>query len=86
MFRTVSLSVIRSLALYTQQQLYVAQFTLTVCRRHSACKQSFLNLPRHRGEYLGSTSYRPRRIPLLLSAVQSFVSQVAIQKFKVQDI
>jgi hypothetical protein len=28
-----------------------------------------LNLPRHRGEYVVSTSYRPRPIPSLLSAV-----------------
>jgi len=31
MFRTVSLSIIRSLALYTQQQVYVIQVTLTAC-------------------------------------------------------
>jgi hypothetical protein len=32
MFRTVSLSVIRSLALYTQQQAYVIQVMLTAYR------------------------------------------------------
>jgi len=31
MFRTVSLSIIRSLALYTQQQVYVIEVMLTVC-------------------------------------------------------
>jgi hypothetical protein len=31
MFRTVSLSIIRSLALYTQQQAYVIQVMLTAC-------------------------------------------------------
>jgi hypothetical protein len=31
MFRTVSLSIIRSLALYTQQQVYVIQVMLTAC-------------------------------------------------------
>jgi hypothetical protein len=31
MFRTVSLFIIRSLALYTQQQVYVIQVTLTAC-------------------------------------------------------
>ena len=30
-FRTVSLSIIRSLALYTQQQVYVLQVMLTAC-------------------------------------------------------
>jgi len=30
-FRTVSLSIIRSLVLYTQQQVYVIQVTLTAC-------------------------------------------------------
>ena len=33
MFRTVSLSIIRSLALYTQQQVYVIQVMLTACQR-----------------------------------------------------
>jgi hypothetical protein len=31
MFRTVPLSIIRSLALYTQQQVYVIQVMLTAC-------------------------------------------------------
>jgi len=31
MFRTVSLSIIRSLALNTQQQVYVIQVILTAC-------------------------------------------------------
>jgi hypothetical protein len=31
MFRTVSLSIIRSLVLYTQQQVYVIQVMLTAC-------------------------------------------------------
>jgi hypothetical protein len=31
MFRTVSLSIIRSLALYTQQQIYAIQVMLTAC-------------------------------------------------------
>ena len=31
MFRTISLSIIRSLALYTQQQVYVIQVMLTAC-------------------------------------------------------
>jgi hypothetical protein len=31
MFQTVSLSIIRSLALYTQQQIYVIQVMLNVC-------------------------------------------------------
>jgi hypothetical protein len=31
MFRTVSLSIIRSPALYTQQQVYVIQVMLTAC-------------------------------------------------------
>jgi len=31
MFRTVSLSIIKSLALYTQQQVYVIQVMLTAC-------------------------------------------------------
>jgi len=31
MFRTGFLSIIRSLALYTQQQVYVIQVMLTVC-------------------------------------------------------
>jgi len=31
MFRKVSLSIIRSLVLYTQQQVVVIQVTLTVC-------------------------------------------------------
>jgi len=31
MFRTVSVSIIRSLALYTQQQVYVKQVVLTAC-------------------------------------------------------
>jgi len=31
MFRTVSLYIIRSLALYTQQYVYVVQFMLTTC-------------------------------------------------------
>jgi len=33
MFRTVSLSIIRSLVLYTQQQVYVIQVMLTACER-----------------------------------------------------
>ena len=33
MFRTVSLSIIRRLALYTQQQVYVIQVMLTACQR-----------------------------------------------------
>ena len=33
MFRTVPLSIIRSLALYTQQLVYVIQVMLTVCQR-----------------------------------------------------
>ena len=33
MFRTDSLSIIRSLALYTQQQVYVIQVMLTACQR-----------------------------------------------------
>ena len=80
MFRTVSLSVIRSLALYTQQQVYVTQVKLTACRRDPTCKQSFLNLPRHRGEYLGSASYRPRPIPLLLSAVHKKKRQSSLKE------
>jgi len=31
MFKTVSLSIIRSLTLYTQQQVYVIQVMLTAC-------------------------------------------------------
>jgi hypothetical protein len=31
MFRTVSMSIIRSLALYTQQQVFVIQVMLTAC-------------------------------------------------------
>jgi len=31
MFRTVPLSIIRSLALYTQQQVYVTQVMMTAC-------------------------------------------------------
>ena len=33
MFRTVSLSIVRSLALYTQQQVYVIQVMPTACQR-----------------------------------------------------
>jgi len=33
MFRTVSLPIIRSLALYTQQQVHVIQVKLTACKR-----------------------------------------------------
>ena len=39
MFRTVSLSIIRSLALYTQQYVYVIQVMLT------ACWQTVLHIP-----------------------------------------
>ena len=42
MFRSVSLSIIRTLALYTQQQVYVVQVLLTACQRDPdpASKQS----------------------------------------------
>jgi hypothetical protein len=33
MFQTVSLSIIRSLVLYTQQEVYVIQVMLTACQR-----------------------------------------------------
>jgi len=33
MFRTVPLSIIRRLALYTQQQVYVIQVSMTACER-----------------------------------------------------
>jgi len=36
MFRTGILSIIRSLVLYTQQQVYVIQVMLTVCQRDSS--------------------------------------------------
>ena len=37
MFRTFSLPILKSLALYTQQQVYVIQVLLTACQRDQDC-------------------------------------------------
>jgi len=50
MFQTVSLSIIRSLVLYTQQQVYVLQvlmFNVLICKSHTGYADFLLASSQH---------------------------------------